>query len=91
MSRWADGPLEIPSSPAIMRGNVDLPQPDGPTGTTYSPWGHLHADPTYDLHSPISHLQIPDLNLSHLTPRAQLAKTVTDANGAVHHVNILTF
>ena len=30
-------PLLIDSSPAIMRNNVDLPQPDGPTKTTNSP------------------------------------------------------
>ena len=30
-------PPEIPSSPAIMRRRVDLPQPEGPTSTTNSP------------------------------------------------------
>src|SRR5258706_14445409 len=30
-------PPEIPSSPAIMRSTVDLPQPDGPTSTQNSP------------------------------------------------------
>src|ERR1700678_4199237 len=30
-------PLVTPSSPAIIRNNVDLPQPEGPTSTTNSP------------------------------------------------------
>ena len=30
-------PLIIPSSPAMIRSSVDLPQPDGPTTTTNSP------------------------------------------------------
>ena len=30
-------PPLMPSSPAIMRRSVDLPQPDGPTKTTNSP------------------------------------------------------
>ncbi|MNU03652.1 hypothetical protein D3C72_2477490 [compost metagenome] len=30
-------PPVISSRPAIMRSNVDLPQPDGPTKTTNSP------------------------------------------------------
>ena len=32
----ADLPAEIFSRPAIMRSNVDLPQPDGPTSMTNS-------------------------------------------------------
>jgi hypothetical protein len=31
-------PPVIASSPAIMRSSVLLPQPDGPTNTTNSPW-----------------------------------------------------
>src|SRR3982750_613911 len=32
-------PEDMPSSPAIMRSSVDLPQPEGPTSTTNSPSG----------------------------------------------------
>jgi len=33
----AISPRLISSRPAIIRSNVDLPQPDGPTSTTNSP------------------------------------------------------
>jgi hypothetical protein len=36
LSPISSSPLVIGSRPAMMRSNVDLPQPDGPTNTTNS-------------------------------------------------------
>ena len=38
-------PSEIVSSPAIMRSNVDLPQPDGPSSTVNEPSGMVSDTP----------------------------------------------
>src|SRR6266480_4737667 len=41
----AISPAEISSRPAIMRSNVDLPQPDGPTSTQNSPFAMSMSTP----------------------------------------------
>ena len=41
----ATSPALISSSPATMRSNVDLPQPDGPTKTTNSPSSIARSTP----------------------------------------------
>ena len=46
----ADQPAgRMSSRPAIMRSSVDLPQPDGPTKTTNSPFGDRQVDAVDDL------------------------------------------
>ena len=45
-------PCEIVSSPAIIRSNVDLPQPEGPTSTTKVPSSMSMSTPLMATNSP---------------------------------------
>ena len=62
-------PAVMSSRPAISRSSVDFPQPEGPTKTTNSPSLDLEVDALDDLRRAEGFADVPESDISHLTPR----------------------